>query len=424
MPHKIIKEFKISENQGYAYSLESGDKNKIHLDSLTGYNSIFNHKIVYGTLIFYKVLKQLSFEKLQKYSIKIKFIKAFKYNLITKCKKTKIFQKNSGLAYVNFIKENKYDYKNTKLNLIKKIKIKNFQSNKNFTSSYKKIRVILNYLSWYVGMIYPGKYSLINSINLSYNSDTLKSKNLKIYSKKIPKFPIIKNRIEYDKFIVEFETLVRPHLKKINTKISQQNKELALNTKNSVLILGASTGIGKEMFDIYKKNKNIDIIASYNNNKFVSNKKNIKIFKLDIKNISKKIKSIFNQYGSLRIYYFLSPKIVLTNNNISKIRDYKKFYINIPKKIISLIPKKSNIEFFYPSTNFIKEKRNDDYTKSKIIAEQTLIKLKKKNIKINILRIDRVYTKQNLSLLNQKIPSFIEKLNANDNYKKEIFFLK
>ena len=114
MPHKIIKEFKISENQGYAYSLESGDKNKIHLDSLTGYNSIFNHKIVYGTLIFYKVLKQLSFEKLQKYSIKIKFIKAFKYNLIIKCKKTKIFQKNSGLAYVNFIKENKYDYKNKK----------------------------------------------------------------------------------------------------------------------------------------------------------------------------------------------------------------------------------------------------------------------------------------------------------------------
>ena len=57
-----MKEFKILENEGYDYSLESGDKNKIHLDDLTGYNSIFNHKIVYGTLIFYKFLKHLSFK--------------------------------------------------------------------------------------------------------------------------------------------------------------------------------------------------------------------------------------------------------------------------------------------------------------------------------------------------------------------------
>ena len=48
-----MKEFKISDNRGYAYSIESGDKNKIHLDNLTGYNSIFNHKIIYGTLIFF-----------------------------------------------------------------------------------------------------------------------------------------------------------------------------------------------------------------------------------------------------------------------------------------------------------------------------------------------------------------------------------
>ena len=49
-----MKKFVISEYQGYAYSLESRDKNKIHLDNLIGYNSIFNHKIVHGTLIFIK----------------------------------------------------------------------------------------------------------------------------------------------------------------------------------------------------------------------------------------------------------------------------------------------------------------------------------------------------------------------------------
>ena len=88
----------------------------------------------------------------------------------------------------------------------------------------------------------------------------LKSKKLKIYSKKIPKFPIIKNRITFDNFIVEFTTAIRPHLKKTNTKISKQIKKLALCSKIPVLILGASSGIGKEIFDIYKNNKNINII--------------------------------------------------------------------------------------------------------------------------------------------------------------------
>lgn len=412
-----MKKFKISENQGYAYSIESRDKNKIHLDNLIGYNSIFNHKIVYGTLIFYKVLKQFNYKKLNQYSIKIEFIKAFKYDVPIKFNTKTIFQKNFGLARINFLKKNLFEFENEKLKLVKIFKLKNFDSN-------KKIRVLLNYLSWYVGMVNPGKYSLINSINLVYNSHNLKSESLKIYSKKHSRFPIIHNRIEFDKFIVEFKTLERPHLKKTNTKISKQVKNYGLNTKIPVLILGASAGIGKEIFDIFKINKNIKIIASYNNNKITSNKKNIDIHRIDIKNILKEIKSILNRFNNLRIYYFISPKILLTENNTSKIIEYKKFFIDIPNKIISLVPKSLNIEFFYPSTVFIDEKRNDDYTKSKIIAEQTLKKLNRKNIKVNILRIDKINTKQNLDLLNTKKPSFIEKLNINKHYQKKIFFLK
>ena len=73
-----MKEYKITEKEGLAYSLESNDKNKIHLDDLTGYNSIFNHKTVYGTLIFLKFIKQLNLKKLNQYSIQIDFIKAFR----------------------------------------------------------------------------------------------------------------------------------------------------------------------------------------------------------------------------------------------------------------------------------------------------------------------------------------------------------
>lgn len=412
-----MKIFKISEKQGHAYTLESGDKNKIHLDNLEGYNSIFNHKIVYGTLIFRKVLKQFNYKKLNQYSVKIEFIKGFKYDVPINFNTKTIFQKNFGLAKINFFKKNLFDFENKKLKLVKIYKLKNIDSN-------NKIKVLLNYLSWYVGMVNPGRYSLINSINLIYNSKHLKSESLKIYSKKDPRFPIIYNRIEFDKFIVEFKTLIRPHLKKINTKISRQIKNYALNTKIPILILGASTGIGKEIFDIFRVNKNIKIIVSFNNNKISSNKKNINIYKIDINNILKKIKPILNQYTNLRIYYFISPKILLSQNNVSKIIEYKKFFINIPKKIISLIHKNSNIEFFYPSTVFIDEKRDDDYTKSKIIAEKTLNKLIKKNIKINILRIDKINTKQNLDLFNTKNPSFTEKLNMNQHYQKKIFFLK
>ena len=172
-----MKVFKISENQGYAYSLESGDKNKIHLDDLTGYNSIFNSKIVHGTLIFHKVLKQFNYKKLNQYSIKMEFIKAFKYNVPIKYNTKTIFQKNYGLARINFLKKSFFDFDNEKLKLVKTFKLKNFDSN-------KKIKVILNYLSWYTGMVNPGKYSLIESINLVYDSNNLKSESLKIYSKK------------------------------------------------------------------------------------------------------------------------------------------------------------------------------------------------------------------------------------------------
>jgi len=155
-----MKEYKITEKEGLAYSLESNDKNKIHLDDLTGYNSIFNHKAVYGTLIFLKFIKQLNLKKLNQYSIQIDFIKAFRYNLSIQSNNKKKIQKNGGLAYINFLKEKKYDFKDEKLKLIKTIQLKKINSN-------KIIRVILNHLSWYVGMVNPGKYSLITRIKFN-----------------------------------------------------------------------------------------------------------------------------------------------------------------------------------------------------------------------------------------------------------------
>ena len=217
-------------------------------------------------------------------------------------------------------------------------------------------------------------------------------------------------RTEGVKFYGKIKNL-EPYLSKVICGLANLNISTGIQTK---LLTYMSYGIPS----ISSK----QVIENFD--KISSNKKNVNIYKIDIKYILKKIQPILNQYTNLRIYYFISPKILLTKNNTSKRMEYKNFFIDTPNKILSLIPKNFNIEFFYPSTVFIDDKRNDDYTQSKIIDEKTLKKLNRKNIKINILRIDKINTKQNLDLLNTKKPSFLEKLNINKRYQKKIFFLK
>ena len=79
---------------------------------------------------------------------------------------------------------------------------------------------MLNIISKYVGTIYPGKNSLIKRININLNGYlNFRNKKIEILSKKIdPRFPIIENRLSYGKFIIEFQTLERPVVKK-NKKI-------------------------------------------------------------------------------------------------------------------------------------------------------------------------------------------------------------
>jgi len=419
-----MQKFIITNKEGYIYSKESGDKNKIHLDEITGYNSIFNFKIVHGTLIFLKFLKLIEkkIKKFNEYSIKIDFEKGFKYNFpifLSKNSK-KIFQENGGRAIIRFHEKKSLEFEKEKFRLTKIINIKKsvyYESN-----DYNSIRLILNYLSWYVGMIYPGKNSMIADINITFSLDFDSYKKLKIYSYKKKFYPIIRNKILYKNFIVEFTSLKKPELIVKNKKISKVVKDLVLNTKIPILLIGAGSGIGKEMLHVFRYNKKIPIIATYNVNKIHSLQKNIKAIKLNIRNDLNILKEICGKFDNLRIYYFATPKITITKNNKYNIKEFNKFYINYPKKLISIFKKKNYLEFFYPSTILIDEKNTSDYTISKTKAEKILKKKKNNNLKINILRVDKINTKQNLSFTIQKLPSFIEKLNKNPHYRKKIFF--
>ena len=78
------------------------------------------------------------------------------------------------------------------------------------------------------------------------------------------------------------------------------------------------------------------------------------------------------------------------------------------------------LEFFYPSTIFINNQIISDYSLIKKKGERIISKFKNNLIKINILRIHEINTKQNLSLINKKLPSFTEKINNDYEYRNKL----
>ena len=188
-----------------------------------------------------------------------------------------------------------------------------------------------------------------------------------------------------------------------------------------VLILGASSGIGKEILELFMLNKKIPIIASFNRNLILKRQKNLEIIKIDINKDLKKISQLLNKFNELRIYYFCSPKIYNSQNNNFNIKNYSNYFINYPKEIFKNKSKNLKLEFFYPSTSFIDDNIHSDYVKIKSKAEKILES--KNNLNINILRIEKINTKQNLGMFNKNLPNFTQILNSNQLYQKKFFFI-
>ena len=90
-------------------------------------------------------------------------------------------------------------------------------------------------------------------------------------------------------------------------------------------------------------------------------------------------------------------------NDTNLIRQYEKYFIHIPIKIIKFA-KNFKSKFFYPSTTY--HNVSSPYSSIKLKAEKKINKLKKLETKINVLRIPGINTKQNLSLLGKKLPNF------------------
>ena len=424
--------FSIKKFEGKNFAKSSGDNNIIHIDKITGYNSIYGYSIVHGVLIILKFFKKIHLKK--NYShIKIIFLKGFKYNSeikIRKIKKNKykifyelIQQKNiNANIEINFLEE-KNQIQNLKKITFKKNYLISKRIVKKFSSRFfsTELKIALCYLTKYVGTVYPGKNSLISEINIFNNYKKIKN-NISINSSHLDKrFPIIYNRLIYKNYNIEFKTIIRPEL---NIKLNKPNKkilkEINLITEN-VLIIGASSGIGNDLLKLFLNNKKIKIISTYFKNKINENRKNLIVKKINIETDLKVVFNIIEKYSPIIIYYFPTPKILNKTNDNQLIKLYKQYYIHYPIKIIKF-SKKFKSKFFYPSTTYIENKILSPYTSIKLEAEKKIIKLKDMKVKINILRIPEINTKQNLSLINRNLKNFRDLISKNISMLNKVFF--
>ena len=421
-------EFKITNREGRSFAKLSGDNNSIHLDDIIGYNSLFGEKICHGCLVMLKFFDLINLNKLiknkERYLIKIIFLKHFSYE-----KQIKILKKKNYFFFYQskiLIAELKINYHNkfTKFNLVKKRSFKiDIKKNKR-NNNIENLSLLLRKLSMFVGTIFPGEDSIIRDVSINYNKNRYFSeKKIDIFSKKLDsRYPIINNKIVYKNYNIEFQTLIRPSFNFKGVKINKKIKNITNNIKDKILIIGAGSGMGRELLDIFKLNSKLKIIATYYKNKILIKNKNITIIKLDIEKSINKVKKIINNFNNITVYYFATPKINLDIKDNESLNQYKRFYIKYPLEILSSF-KGQNIKFFYPSTVYV-NKIKSTYAEIKKNAELKLRKINKKNITINLLRIDEVNTKQNISLSNKNLPTFTQLVNKNKQYQNKIFFIK
>lgn len=412
----------IKESDGIKYSRLSKDFNKIHINKKYASNSLFGQIICHGCHVINTLISKN--KKLNR------FIESEKFNFTVNF--------HEGIFYNSILSLNRIGNKyNLIQNNVKKITLTTYISNKNKTNIYKnkttlrleknskKIRLILfnliNKISYYVGMINPGENSIIKSISVDFNNKKTfyKGNSVLIFSqKKIPRYPFINNTLLYKNFLINFETLYRP---KFIFKKVIPNKKLIhdINSiKHNVLIIGASNGIGKEILDLFKHNKNIKVFATYNNNKIQNTPRNVNVLKCDIQMQLKNLINLIYKKKIKYIYYMATPKIIL-NKNIN-FKKYLDFYYNYPIKLLNKI-KDKKINIYYPSSIFVDQEINS-YTLTKLKFEKHVKKKSFKNLIIKCPRLPEVNTRQNINFLNRSFPTFIELLNKKKEVRNDFFF--
>ena len=419
--------FKITEQMGKKYSKKSGDFNQIHLNDKVGYNSIFGQKICHGNLVVEKIFKRINFNKLNYRNCTINFYSAFFYKKKISC--FCILNKKNNIFNIKIFQEG---YLKSTIQFENQINdfgdIKKYRKKSELKKNKDDIFFLLESISQFVGMIYPGKKSLILNIKISkYSYSSQKFENNKLYSYKPKKhIPIINNILFTKKYLFFFQTAERPDINTKNKKIKIKYLKKIKNIQNNCLVIGGSQGLGKEYIEILKKNKKIEIYSTFLRNKCLT-KQDINYLKLDIMNINEinNIKNIFlkNYKNMFDLYYFASCKIKFENNLSNEDKKLQKyFFLDYPYFLINSL-KNFNFNFFYPSTSNIYENPNSEYSKIKKIAERKLKKIcSKYQINFKTFRFPKINSRQTVSLLDPYPKKLVDYINNNNIKIDQIFF--
>lgn len=413
MKKKIHSSFSINLSEAKKFAKISGDFNKIHLDKMYGLNSFSGEIICHGCLVILKIFKKkklYNYLKKESNGIEFNFNKFFIYDtrvqIQNRLNKINVIQNKRNKLEIKFIK--KLEFNGESLNNFKK-KLIVFKKTKTHS---EKIDNILMSISKYVGMTYPGENSLIQKICIVNKKENFsKKKKVIFFSKQVSKFyPFIYNYFEYENFKIFFISLIRPKLILKKSKPNLYLKNKLNKISGNVLVIGASNGIGRELCELFHFNKKIKVIGTFNNSKFKTNKKNIIKIKFNIFKDIKDLKNIIKKYKIKKVYYMATPKININSKDLKLKKSYYDYYLKKPIEILKKIG--PDTDFYYPSTVYIKKKNNYSLAKSSF---EEKVKKSFKNFKISIHRIPEINTRQNLSLLNRKLPSFTEYLNKNKN---------
>lgn len=330
-------------------------------------------------------------------------------NIIENLEKKIKFKKKDNIPSSNNIFKKKNKYQTNLIEVNKKLIKKEYPALLSLIGKERIISIIN--LSYFVGMIYPGKNSLLSSTQIQINNlDKNKIMfNLNKFDERINLSNILATAPGINATINTFgknKEITQPNLK--NIKFNYKNK-IANHSLQNALIIGGSRGLGELTAKILSLGKaNLTLTYKKNFLKAKSIKKelhkkkaNCKIKKIDVLN-DVELKKIKNLKNINSIYYFPTPNIInLKKKTFDKnlLNNFSNYFYKIPKKLITMLEKrKKKTIFFYPSSVYLNNKKEHNNLREYLYAKikgETIAKNNFRYVKFFSVRLPPILTDQN-----------------------------
>ena len=375
----------------------SKDRNQIHLSKKFSKNFFFKEPIVHGVNA---AIKGISFFLKKKNkplfitNVNIEF-KNFlfvneDFEIILKKKSILIVSKKNVISVINIeYKESKFYLKKTNSTIEKNIKKKFNLYNLNNINIIQE----LLFISYFVGVKKPGNGSLIHKIEISTVRNIKRPSSKKISIRKIVKRIFQINYLNKFYKVNVVASKIPPFKFPDTPKLSPGIQKVIKNKK--ILIFGSTGDIAQY----------IKRIIGVNNCYFYSYSFRIFNSNMEINDSQKKrIKKFLLRVKPDFIFYLSSPPIIQgTIKNKALIELYNLVYIIFFKLILKITTENKIItKFFYPSTYFIKEKKNfkrlGAYITVKEKAEK-IFSLRKYRKLISIFSLPKILSRGNYNFL-------------------------